>query len=496
MYRVKIMRITHIAAEFAPIAKAGGLGEVLTGLCRQLTLEYEDVDVLIPKYRFISNEFLPNLIQKTPDFECVEHGISYTNRMWHAEVEGCRLHLLETDHPQDYFGRPHIYGYPDDLARFIYFSRAALEYLRLLGRPIDILHLHEWHTAILAPLVKEDFAKKIEVKSVVFTIHNLEYQGKCASRDLDAIGMDGSYYLSPSRSQDPEHPHSINLMKGAIVYADAITTVSPSYAKEILTPSFGCNLENTLLKYKKKLTGILNGIDQKLWNPTADHYLSAPFSEKDSLVHLHEAKEANRRALAKTFGLDASKRPWVGAITRLVPQKGLEMLEEGLEYTVKQGGVFVLLGTSPFELIERHFEKLRSKYGGSSALIQLSYDEALAHRIYASLDFSLIPSLFEPCGLTQLISMRYGTVPIVRATGGLKDTVFDCDDYTVNARQRNGFIFLQPKEFSTTLSRAFSLQKQDPATFQDLMRRGLQFDSRWKKPALQYLKLYRQLADS
>jgi len=489
------MHITHIAAEFAPIAKAGGLGEVLTGLCRQIANEHEDVDILIPKYRFISKDLLPNLTQKTPDFECVEHGISHTNKMWFAEVEGCRLHLLETDHPEDYFGRPRIYGYPDDLPRFIYFSRACLEYLRLQGRPIDILHLHEWHTALLAPLVKKDFADKIQVKSVVFTIHNLEYQGKCAPKDLDAIGMDGSYYLDPSRLQDPVYPHSINLLKGAIVYADALTTVSPTYAKEILTPHFGCQLDPTLIKYKKKLTGILNGIDQKLWDPTADHYLSSPFSQKDSLVRLNHAKEANRKALAQIFGLDAEKRPWVGAITRLVPQKGLEMLEEGLEYTMKQGGVFILLGTSPLETVERHFEKLQSKYADRSLLIQLSYDEALAHQIYAALDFSLIPSHFEPCGLTQLISMRYGTVPIVRATGGLKDTVFDCDDYTVNARQRNGFIFLQPKEFSATLGRAFSLQKQDPATFQDLMRRGLQFDSSWKRPALQYLKIYRHLLD-
>lgn len=488
------MRITHLAAEFAPIAKAGGLGEVLTGLCRQLVLEYEEVDVLIPKYRFISNDLLPNLTQKSPDFICLENGIPYTNRVWTAEVEECRLHLLETDHPEDYFGRPHIYGYPDDLARFIYFSRAALEYLKLQDQPIDILHLHEWHTAICAPLIKREMKQDLSIKSVVFTIHNLEYQGKCSPKDLDAIDIDGRYYLESNRLQDKVHPHSINLLKGGIVYADAITTVSPSYATEILTPSLGCKLDSTLIHHKKKLTGILNGIDAKLWNPAKDPHLISHFSEKESLLQIEQAKTAHKEVLAKEFHLDAKKRPWIGTITRLVPQKGPEMLEEALEYTIKHGGVFLLLGSSPIPTLQRHFEKLKEKYRDSNQVfLHLAYDEPLAHRLYAALDFTLVPSHFEPCGLTQLISMRYGALPIVRSTGGLKDTVFDCDDYTIPARLRNGFTFLDPKELSATLGRAFAMQKQDSASFQLILKRDMQSDWSWKKPALQYLKLYRNL---
>lgn len=490
------MRIVHIASEFAPIAKAGGLGEVLTGLCRQLVSEFEEVDIILPKYRFISKDLLPNL-QKTFDFRCVENGEIYLNRAWLSEVENCRLHLLETDHPEDFFGRPHIYGYPDDLARFIYFSRAALEYLKLQGRPIDILHLHEWHTALCAPLVKEEMKQDLSVKAVVFTIHNLQYQGQCAPKDLDLIGLDGNRYLDPSRLQDDLYPESINLLKGGIVYADAVTTVSPTYAQEILTPPFGFHLDRTLLKYKKKITGILNGIDQKLWDPATDHHLNAHFSANDSLVHIEEAKLANRQFLAKTFHLDPTKRPWIGGVTRLVPQKGPELFEEAIEYTLKRGGVFILLGSSPIHALQHHFEKLRERYQSNpQVLLELTYNETLAHQIYAALDFTLIPSHFEPCGLTQLISLRYGTLPIVRSTGGLKDTVFDCDDYTVTTRLRNGFTFLHPKEMSATLERAFALQKQDPATFQVLIKRGMQLDSSWKKPALQYLKLYRTCVEA
>jgi starch synthase len=485
------MRIIHIAAEFAPFAKAGGLGEVVTGLCRQLTREYEEVEIILPKYSFIPSHLLQNLNKEKFEFPCMEKGRFHANTMWSAQAENCRLYLLETDHPDGYFERPHIYGYPDDLARFIYFSKAALEYLKVRGEEIDILHLHEWHTALCAPLVKEDLARELNVRSVIFTIHNLEYQGKCDPKDLDALGISGKKYLTPDRLQDNIHPQNLNLLKGAIVYSDAITAVSPGYAQEILTPLFGCHLDSTLLKHKGKLTGILNGIDEKLWDPSKDPSLTAHFSAEHSLFQIDQAKTANKEALAKRFHLASKKRPWVGAVTRLVPQKGPEMLEEALHYTLQSGGVFILLGSSPIEAVQEHFEALKERYNGNrQVLLQLNYDEPLAHQIYAALDFSLIPSHFEPCGLTQLISMRYGTIPIVRSTGGLRDTVFDYDNYKVPSASRNGFSFLRPKELQATLQRAFALLKDDPDSFHSLMKRAMQTDSSWKKPAAEYKKLY------
>ncbi len=471
------MRIVHLAAEFAPIAKAGGLGEVIVGLAREVSRGSEQVDVIIPKYDFISNDKLLQLKLEIPDFKCYEKGTLHGNAMWSAENEQCRLHLLESRHPAGYFHRGKIYACEDDIARFIYFSRAALEYLKLKKEPIDILHLHDWHVSLCAPLVRDLFAKELQVKKIVLTIHNIEYQGKCAVSDLDAIGLKGSGYLTPEKMQDshPAYPKTINLLKGGIVYSDAIVAVSPTYAKEILTPEMGFGLDGILLKHKSKLTGILNGIDQKLWDPSRDPYLAAHYDPDSPPQAILSAKNANKEALSKRFNTDLTKRPWFGSVTRLVPQKGPELLEEALKQTLKKDGVFILLGSSPFPLMQAHFEKLKAHYAGNRQLIlEFDYNESLAHLIYAALDFILVPSHFEPCGLTQLIAMRYGAVPIVRSTGGLKDTVFDCEDPAVPFKMRNGFVFEKPTTASMneTLQRAIHFFRTDPNMFQSLIRHG------------------------
>jgi len=479
------MRIVHLAAEFAPIAKAGGLGEVMVGLSRELSRSGNFVDVIIPKHDFIDTQKLNDLKIEVPNFKCLE----YANAMWSAKVEDCNLHLLEARHPAGYFHRGKIYGCEDDVSRFIYFSRAALEYLRLKNEPIDILHLHDWHVSLCAPLVKDLF-KDLKIKSVVLSIHNIEYQGKCAPSDLDAIGMSGAAYLTKDRLQDdnPKYPKSINILKGGIVYSDAIVPVSPSYAKEILIPEYGFNLDKTLRKMEPKITGILNGIDTTIWNPETDQALLAQYGLESAI----KAKQANRGK----FTLSPRKQPWVGAVTRLVPQKGPELLEEALKKAIELGGCFLLLGSSPVPEIQAHFDALKEKYADNpQVFLQYEYNEALAHLIYASLDFLIAPSHFEPCGLTQLIAMRYGTVPIVRATGGLKDTVFDCEDPKIPIAQRNGFTFQEPTtdSMNVTLERAFKLFKSEPASFQGLIRKGMQSDFSWKKPAQEYMKLYRKL---
>jgi starch synthase len=482
------MRIVHIASEFAPIAKAGGLGEVITGLGRELTATGNDVQIIIPKYDFIDLSKLPNLKIEVPDFKC----LGFANAMWTARSEGCQLHLLEARHPAGYFHRGKIYGCEDDSVRFIYFSRAVLEYLKLQGKPIDVLHLHDWHTSLCGPLVRDVF-KELKVKSIVLSIHNVEYQGKCAVSDLDAIGLKGIDYLTKEKLQDnnPKFPETINLLKGGIVYADAIVPVSPSYAKEILTPEYGFRLDSTLKKMQSKITGILNGIDEKLWDPAADAHLAATYTIESAA----KGKQANRGK----FNLAKEKRPWIGAVTRLVPQKGPELIEAAIQKTLDLGGCFLLLGSSPLSKIQNHFNQLKEKYQSNNQVwLQFEYNEALAHAIYAALDYLIVPSHFEPCGLTQLIAMRYGTVPIVRATGGLKDTVFDCENPTVPIKQRNGFLFASPTAASMnqTLERAFKLFRSEPAAFQGLIRRGMQSDFSWKKPAQEYARLYAKLTTS
>lgn len=481
------MRIVHLAAEFAPLAKAGGLGEVLLGLPREQTRAGHQVSILLPKYDFIPLSKISQLKIEVPDFKC----LAFSNALWSGRCADCDIQLLEARHPAGFFHRGKIYGCEDDITRFIYFSRAALESLKLKNEPIDVLHLHDWHVSLCAPLLKEIF-REIRVKTIVLSIHNIEYQGKCAPSDLDAIGLNGQQYLTPEKLQDnhPKYPKTINLLKGGIVYSDAIVPVSPTYAKEILTPQYGFNLDLTLRKMPSKIHGILNGIDPKVWDPQTDLHLPTPYA----IESVSQGKQAHKAL----FKIASAKRPWVGAITRLVPQKGPELLEEALKKTLQLGGCFLLLGSADLPKIQERFNKLQEKYKNHpQVFLHFQYDETLAHRLYAALDFLIVPSHFEPCGLTQLIAMRYGTLPIVRATGGLKDTVFDCEDSKTPIARRNGFLFADatPLSMNGTLERAFALFHRDPATFQSLIRKAMQSDFSWKKPAQEYLKLYQKCLD-
>lgn len=484
------MKIIHISTEFAPIAKAGGLGDVLVGLVRKLTQLGHDVAVILPKYDFISHNLLPHLQIELPSFPCSENGVTYTNRMWSSQVENCRLLLLETDHPKQFFQRGHIYGSEDDTTRFLYFSKACIEYLKFQNKPIDILHLHDWHTATAAVLTK---AFHLPVRSVVLSIHNAEYQGRCASWDLDAIGLKGRDYLNPDQMQDDEYPDAINLLKGGIVYADVVNTVSPTYAKEILTPAIGGALSATFRKYKHKISGILNGIDQTIWNPATDKNLIIGYSSQEGPEAILKAKESARNQLCKQFEIDPHPRPWMGAITRIVPQKGPELIEQGLHQTLERGGSFFLLGSSPIPSLQDHFNHLKKKYAGhKNVFLCFEYNEVLAHQLYAALDFLLMPSHFEPCGLSQLIAMRYGTIPIVRKTGGLQDTVFDLENSNTTLGNRNGFVFEKATKADLTnaIQRAMNLFLKNPSEFQAMVQRVMRQDFSWDKPAKKYIELY------
>ena len=491
------MKIVQCAAEFAPVVKVGGLGEVVVGLSRELARKGETVEILIPKYDCLNLNNISSLKMEVPNFQCMEKGISHPNTMWSGTSAECSLHLLEARHPAGYFHRGVVYQGIEDVQRFLYFSRACLEYLRHKNEPIDILHLHDWHVAAVAVLAKT--LLRLPIRAIVLTLHNAEYQGRCASWDLDAIGLKGINYLTPEALQDddPACPQTINLLKGGIVYADAVNTVSPTYAKELLARKKDhFPLNATLYKYRSKLSGILNGIDAKLWNPSQDPALPKTYSAESSIQTLLSAKQAARQVIQKRFGLSENHRPWIGSITRLVPQKGPELLEEGLHQTLALGGSFLLLGSSPVPTLQAHFDQLKKLFAQhTQVLLHYEYDETLSHQLYAALDFFLIPSHDEPCGLTQLIAMRYGTLPVVHATGGLKDTVFDCEDASIPRNQRNGFVF-QPahkQNVTHTLQRAIHHFRSDPTTLQTMMQRNMQINSSWQGPTQAYLRLYRNL---
>lgn len=475
------MKIIHLSTEFAPIAKAGGLGDVLLGLLRRLSELKHDATIILPKY-----DFLPPLpLQKEiSTFFCTENGVSYANKMWSAKVENCHLLLLEAFHPKNYFNRSKIYGEPDDVTRFLYFSKACLEYLK--NQPLDVLHIHDWHTAAASILAKDLYNFKTRV---IFTIHNAEYQGRCARWDLEAIDLKQDY---SAKLHDDQYPDALNLLKGGIIYADAVNTVSPTYAQDVLNESAVGSISSTFRTYKEKLTGILNGIDQKMWNPYMDKHLPTHYSPRNKPANIINKKQLILNDLRKRFGLGENQRPWVGAITRLVYQKGLELLEQALYQTLELGGSFILLGSSPIPAIQHHFDHLKENYkNNNNVLFCFEYNEAFSHELYGALDFLVMPSLFEPCGLSQLIAMRYGTVPIVRKTGGLKDTVFDLDDETVPFENRNGFVFENPtkEDLHDALKRAFQFfrKKED---YQNLVKRIMKQDFGWEKPTEKYLKLY------
>ena len=483
------MHIVQIAAEFAPLAKAGGLGEVIVGLSRELTRTQQSVEVILPKYDVLPLELLSNLKLEIPHFITREGHQEISNSVWSAEFENIQLRLIEMHHPANYFKRGSIYGFNDDVPRFLYFAKAAAEYLAIKQQPIDILHLHDWHAAGVALLARGKFKERLQVGAIALSIHNLEYQGKCGAHDLEAIEIAGEW-LQACHGNEPAHPNSYNVLKGGITVVDRIIPVSPTYAHEILTPEFGFGLETVLSQYTSKMVGILNGIDQTLWNPATDPHLAIHFAKQDAVQSIFRAKQETQNLLSKRFGLKGA--PWVGTITRLVPQKGPEFIEAAIEKTIEQGGVFALLGSSPIPEMQHHFEAVKARYQNHpQVLLHLTFDEALAHQLYAALDFILVPSHFEPCGLSQMIGMQYGAIPIVRSTGGLKDTVFDSED----KNRWNGFVFQKPliSDFLAALQRAFGVKTAHPEQYAEIMKQGLNADFSWQTPTQKYIALFLEM---
>ncbi|HSX38742.1 MAG TPA: glycogen/starch synthase [Chlamydiales bacterium] len=484
------MRIVQLTAEFAPIVKAGGLAEVVLGLSRELIRIGHQVDVILPKYDFIEFKDLSEVDMEIPDFKCSEKSQPHGNVMWSAKCEGIPLHLLDARHPAGYFHRKKIYGCEDDTARFLYFSKAAIEYLKLQKSPIDVLHLHDWHVAAAAVFARDLY--QLPIRSIILTIHNGAYQGKCAVWDLDYIGLSSKIYCTKEKLQDNENAKLANILKGGIIYSDAIVAVSPTYAKEILTPEVGYGLEATLIREKAKLTGILNGLDLKFWDPGKDECLAARYQARDSLETILKAKEKNRAALESRLNILVQNRPWVGAIVRLVSQKGPKLIEVAIERTLQLKGTFILLGSMPNQQTKIHFEALRKKYTGQPAYFHFEHNEVLAHQLYSALDLLLLPSLYEPCGLAQMIAMRYGTVPIARATGGHKDTIFDCEDLKIPVKKHNGFLFsdFTDESVTETLKRAFHIFKKNPALMHALIKNGMAIDWSWAQSVQKYLLVY------
>lgn len=487
------MHIVHLASEMAPLAKVGGLADVVLGLSRELSRKGHDVDIIIPKYDCMDTNEVRDLSVETTDLMSFYDGHWYPNTIWVGWVENLKVYFIDPHHPKHYFNRGCFYGCEDDTERYLYFCRAALEFMQHKKMAPQVIHSHDWQTAAVSPLCREVF--KFSSSKCVFTIHNIDYQGRCASWDLERIGISKSLYAD---MQDPVYPEALNLLKGAIINCEIVTTVSPTYAKEVLTPEGGKGLDKLLVKYKDKFIGILNGIDYSFWNPETDRFLPAHYSFREMPTNKTDRNTLDKKAFIKRvlrerMNLVEEHRPLVGVVSRLIPQKGIELIKHAIFHCVDNGCQFILLGTSPIPHINAEFHSLKHQFADHPNIsLTLHHQEELAHLIYAGSDMFLVPSLFEPCGLTQMISLRYGSVPIVRKTGGLADTIHDVDYSGLPFDKNNGFVFEHPDSngINSALNRAIHCWFHDPDRWRKLMINGMQMDYSWNLPADEYLRIY------
>jgi len=488
------MNIVEISAEFAPIIKVGGLADVVHGLSMELVKRGQDVTVILPFFPWIKKK-IPHVRNTKKTIVTCEKNQWHNNSIWEVIQDQVHLIFIEDHHPDRYFSRENIYGYQDDIARFLYFSKVAMDFLLNEKKTIDVLHLHDWHTAI-CPILYKDILQShnMTVKKIAFTVHNFQHQGKCSQQNLRNIGLDAKKYLNKELLQDESSDdlELLNLLKGAIVYSDVVTTVSKSYAQEVVQKEGAFGLEKVVKDNKGKLFGIVNGLDYEEWNPEKDTHLKGHFSPRNTEKELHEAKLVNKQNLQSELGLAPdSMKPMFISIGRLVWQKGPELIKEAISYIINSGGQFVLCGSSPEKDTQKKFDELKKMYNSNKNIhFHFDYNEPLARKMFAGADFIIIPSKFEPCGLTQLIAMRYATIPIVRKTGGLADTVFDVDDKNVPEKARNGYVFEKDdaSELFESLKRAFNDFKNNKT--KHIAYKNLELDHSWTEPAKEYLALF------
>lgn len=475
------LHVVFASAEAAPFVKTGGLGDVAGSLPAALQEAGAKVIVMVPKYSTIDAAWRDQM----------EHVCDFMVPLgWRNEY--CGLERLVHDgitylfiDNERYFKRDYPYGFFDDGERFAFFSKAITESLQHLpdGFTCDVLHCNDWHTA-MAPVFLREFYQGLplyENVKTVYSIHNIAFQGQYSDYVLgDILGLDGVEAAARQLRSDSD---SINYMLGAINYSDAVTTVSPSYAEEIRTPEYGEGLDEALRRRQNVLSGIVNGIDVQKNDPANDKRIAATFSVKDM-----SGKAACKAAIQEELGLEVrDDRPLMVMVTRLTRQKGMDLVTYALERILAGGVQVAVLGTGDhdYEDALRWFE---SMYPGQMAA-RIQFDPALSQRMYAGADLFLMPSLFEPCGLSQMIAMRYGTLPVVRETGGLRDTVRPYNQYT---GEGTGFSFthFNGEEMGDTVFRAARLFWDDRDAWNQLVAQAMDVDFSWKASAQRYLDLY------
>jgi starch synthase len=487
---IQPMFVVMLSPEMAPVAKVGGLGDVVFGLSRELELRGNAVEVILPKYDCMRYHHIQGLKKAYERLRVPWFGGTIETTVWFGFVHGRKCFFIDPHSPEKFFNRGIFYGHADDVMRFAFFCRAAMEFLYKTGKQPDIIHCHDWQTA-LAPVLLWEMYQQLGMRHprVCFTIHNFKHQGLTGEHVLRATGLNRpEYFFHNDRLRDNHNPYALNLMKAGIVYSNFVTTVSPRHAWETKDAGQAFGLEPTLHTHHLKYGGVLNGLDYDMFNPEKDPYIPSHFNARTV-----ENKYENKRALRKRLWLADNAKPIIAFIGRLDPQKGPELVRHAIFYALNHGAQFVLLGESPDKSINEHFWGLKRHLNDNpDCHLEIGYSDELAHLIYAGADMMVVPSHFEPCGLTQLISLRYGTVPIVRAVGGLADTVFDKDHSPLPLHQRNGYVFPDASDASmeSALYRAIGCYYQFPDHFRHLMVNGMNSDYSWNHPGQHYLNIY------
>lgn len=481
------MFIVMVAAECAPVAKVGGLADVIFGLSREVELRGHHVEIVLPKY------------------DCMDYGqiwglcVSYQDRwvpwfdgsvhctVYFGFVHGRKCFFIEPHGRENFFGRGAFYGFPDEPMRFAFFTKAALEFLFKSGKRPDVIHTHDWQTG-LAPVLLFEIYKHYGMQDVrsCHTIHNFRHQGISGQDVLFATGLGRPhYYLTEDRLRDDAQHSAVNFTRAGIVYSNFVTTVSRHHAWEVRHTEFGNGLARTLHVHQNKFGGIVNGLDYHYWNPDIDPLIARNYNAS----HV-EPKYENKRALRERLWLRDAYKPIIAYVGRLDSQKGVHLIRHALFWALGNGCQFVLLGTSPDNAINHQFWQLKHQLNDDpDCHLELRFDEHLAHLVYAGSDFVIVPSLYEPCGLTQLIGLRYGTVPIVRRVGGLADTVFDVAKYN---GQGNGYSFdgADPGSLESALVRAVGCWNHHPGDFRKLVQTGMSQDFSWNRAGQDYVNIY------
>jgi starch synthase len=477
------VRVLMITPEATPFAQTGGLGEVLSALPAELAGLGAEVDVLMPKYRSITPETHP--IEKTDLTLAVDLNARLVSAgLWKlTHPSGARYLFLDCE---EFFDRQYLYGtpdgdYADNAERFVFLTRAAIELARATGTHYDVFHSHDWQAALTPVYLRTLYAGEplLQESAAVMTIHNLGYQGIFWHLDMPLVGV-GWEFFTPRHM---EFHGKLNFLKSGIVFADEVNTVSPGYRNEILTPEFGFGLEGVLLEKGPQLSGILNGVDYRVWNPERDPLIAATYSPDDLT-----GKAVCKADIQQVAGLPCrTETTLIGMVSRLSSQKGVDIVAEIFPALMERGVQVVLLGTGDARF-QAEFKELKNLYPDQTGIF-LSYDYALAHKIFAGSDMILVPSRYEPCGLNQLYALKYGTVPIVRSTGGLTDTV---EEFDAADDSGTGFRFTDPdpSDLQAAIFKALDVFVDSPDAWKRLMIRGMKKDFSWKRSAEAYIRLY------